>query len=174
MHYVKSVEIRSYFWSVFSCIWTMNGYSVQKQENTDQKQLRIWELFTQWCSMKEISKFVSNAFMLVYSSILNSKSCKILNSYQSFKKILQNFGRLTKFWLYHSIIKWHKSKNCGKSFATYDFLALCTKLPHDKLKSKLSSIVKFVVKGGGKTLIRLSDNGAECWGLGGNKRGTYF
>ena len=24
-HYVKSVQIRSYFWSVFSCIWTRNN-----------------------------------------------------------------------------------------------------------------------------------------------------
>ena len=42
---VKRVQIRSYFWSVFSCIWTEDGdlllrkspSSVQTQENTDQK-----------------------------------------------------------------------------------------------------------------------------------------
>ena len=41
---VKSVQIRSYFWSVFSCIWTECGYlwskspySFRIQENTDQK-----------------------------------------------------------------------------------------------------------------------------------------
>ena len=54
-HYVKSVQRRSFFWSVFSCIQTEYGdllckspYSVQIQENTDQKNLRIWTLFTQW------------------------------------------------------------------------------------------------------------------------------
>ena len=54
---MKSVQIRSFFWSVFSCIWTEYGallrkfpYSVQIQENTDQKKLRIWTLFTQWRS----------------------------------------------------------------------------------------------------------------------------
>ena len=43
-HCVKSVQIRSYFWSVFSCIRTEYGdllhkfpNSVQMQENTDQK-----------------------------------------------------------------------------------------------------------------------------------------
>ena len=41
--------------------------------------------------------------------------------------------------------------------------ALYTKLPHDKLKSKLSSIVDFSFKGGGKTLNRLSNNGAAYW-----------
>ena len=40
-HCVKSVQIRSYFWSVFSCIRTeykgKSPYSVRMQENTDQK-----------------------------------------------------------------------------------------------------------------------------------------
>ena len=33
------------------------------------------------------------------------------------------------------------------------------KLPYDKLKSKLSSIVDFAFKRGDKTFIRLSNNG---------------
>ena len=52
---VKSVQIRSFFWSVFFRIRTEYGeirsispYSVRMRENTDQKQLRIWTLFTQW------------------------------------------------------------------------------------------------------------------------------
>ena len=39
-HCVKSVQIRSFFWSVFSCIRTEyedSPYSVGIQENTDQK-----------------------------------------------------------------------------------------------------------------------------------------
>ena len=50
---VKSVQIRNFFWSVFSRIWTEYGeillispYSVRMRENTDQKKLRIWKLFT--------------------------------------------------------------------------------------------------------------------------------
>ena len=49
---MKSVQMRSFFWSVFSCIRTEYGdlrnkspYSVQIQENADQKNLRIWTLF---------------------------------------------------------------------------------------------------------------------------------
>ena len=48
------VQIRSFFWSIFSCIRTEFGgllrkslYSVRIQENTDQKKLRIWTPFTQ-------------------------------------------------------------------------------------------------------------------------------
>ena len=55
-HSMKTVEIWSHFWSVFSYIHTeyvdllsKSPYSVQMQENTDQKQLRIWTLFTQCC-----------------------------------------------------------------------------------------------------------------------------
>ena len=52
-HCVKSVQIRSIFWSVFSDIWieywdlrSKSPHSVRMQENTDQKKLRIWTLFT--------------------------------------------------------------------------------------------------------------------------------
>ena len=37
-----------FFCSVFSRIWSEYGYSVRKWENTDQKKLRIWTIFTQW------------------------------------------------------------------------------------------------------------------------------
>ena len=59
-HCVKSVQTRSFFWSVFSLIWTEYGeiwsisrYSVQMRENTDQKKLRIWTHFTQWSCIKQ-------------------------------------------------------------------------------------------------------------------------
>ena len=49
---MKSVQIRKFFWSVFSCVWTeyrdlrsKSPYSVRIQQNTDQKKLRIWALF---------------------------------------------------------------------------------------------------------------------------------
>ena len=45
---LESVQIRSFFWSLFSCIWTEYGgllrkslYLVQIQQNTEQKKLRI-------------------------------------------------------------------------------------------------------------------------------------
>ena len=56
LHCVKSVQIRSFFWSVFSRFRTEYGemrspsispYSVRMRENADQKKLRIWTLFTQ-------------------------------------------------------------------------------------------------------------------------------
>ena len=53
-HCAKNVQIRSFFQSVFSRIWTEYGdlrykspYSVQMRKNTDQTKLRIWILFTQ-------------------------------------------------------------------------------------------------------------------------------
>ena len=57
-HCVKRVQIRSFFWSVFSRIRTEYGeilrispYSVWMRGNTDQKKLRILTHFTQWRSM---------------------------------------------------------------------------------------------------------------------------
>ena len=49
---MKIAQIRSFFWSVFSCIWTeyeeilrISPYLVRMQENADQKKLRILTLF---------------------------------------------------------------------------------------------------------------------------------
>ena len=54
-HCVKCVQIRNFFWSVFSRIRTEYGeilrispYSVRMRKNTDQKKLLIWTYFTQW------------------------------------------------------------------------------------------------------------------------------
>ena len=54
-HCIKSVQIRSYFWSLFFCIrieyedlLRKSPYSIRIQENTEQKLLRIWTLFTFW------------------------------------------------------------------------------------------------------------------------------
>ena len=77
-HCVKSVQIRSFFWSVFSCIWTEYGsleyehrisqYSVQMGENTGQKKLRIWTLFTQCFFIYQpfLSKNIFQYFMLYH------------------------------------------------------------------------------------------------------------
>ena len=46
-HCVKSVQIRSFFWSVFSRIRTEYGEIRSMRENTDQKKPCIWTLFTQ-------------------------------------------------------------------------------------------------------------------------------
>ena len=59
-HWVKSTQIRSFYWSVFSRIRTEYGeirgvspYSPRMRENTDQKKLRIWTLFAQ-CKFNHI------------------------------------------------------------------------------------------------------------------------
>ena len=54
-HCARNVQIRDFFRSVFFRIWTEYEdlrskfrYSVQIQENKDQKKPLIWTLFTQW------------------------------------------------------------------------------------------------------------------------------
>ena len=68
LHYVKSVQIRSFFWCLFSRIQTEYGeirsispHSVRMRENTYQKKFRIWTHFTK-CYIRIItqsSQFVS-------------------------------------------------------------------------------------------------------------------
>ena len=52
---VKCVQMRSFFRSVFSRIWTeyLSSYSVRMREYADQKKLRIWTLFTQCITRKQ-------------------------------------------------------------------------------------------------------------------------
>ena len=64
IHCVKSVQIRSFFWSVFPRIRAeyreirnISLYSVRMRENTEQKKLRIWTFLTQWfCLFTSILK----------------------------------------------------------------------------------------------------------------------
>ena len=49
---------------------------------------------------------------------------------------------------------------------------LYTKIPHDKLKSKFSSMVDFAFKGPDKTFIRPSNNDIACWGT--KQKGIWF
>ena len=73
-HCLKSVQICSFFWSVFFRIQTayeeirgISRYSVRMRKNTDQKKLRIWTLFrhiTQVWNTKMMS--VQSLFKGVY------------------------------------------------------------------------------------------------------------
>ena len=87
-HYVKSVQIRSFFCSVFSYIWTKYGdlrrksrYSVRMQEYTDWKKLRTWTLFTQWKTIITIYRYCSYANFRSFIFIFRAKW--VANSYVS-------------------------------------------------------------------------------------------
>ena len=76
-HCVNSTQIQSFFWSVFSRIWTKYGdldlfrkspYSVQMRENTDQKKFRIWAIFTQWTAKPKPNLAVKNNKVLIQDS----------------------------------------------------------------------------------------------------------
>ena len=76
-HFVKSVQVRSFFWPVFSRIRTEYGeilriypYSVRMRENTDHKKLRIWTLFRQ-CASSEDLKFCSDVKCKVVGFVKN-------------------------------------------------------------------------------------------------------
>ena len=71
----KSVQIQSFFWSVFSHIQTEYGeiirispYSVRMRENTDQKKLHIWILFTQW-SVELLPRNFQHLFIVQYGTV---------------------------------------------------------------------------------------------------------
>ena len=72
-HCVKSVQIQSFFWSTFFRVkteyWDLllkSLYSARIRENTDQKKLHIWTLFTQCWGQSSV--FISNFELSVVKS----------------------------------------------------------------------------------------------------------
>ena len=73
--------MRSFFWSLFSWIWTEYGdlrskspYSVWIQENKDQKKLRIWKLFTQWNLLWKRKNSLPHQIIICQWFCLNNKT----------------------------------------------------------------------------------------------------
>ena len=97
IHCVKIVQIRSLFWSVFSCTRTKHGnlrskspYSVQIQENTDQKKLGIWTLFTQLLAVvisEELYIFENNLLSFHINKCTNKNFIKLF-TYVTYRDIL--------------------------------------------------------------------------------------
>ena len=87
---MKSIQIRSYFWSVFSHIRTEYGeirrispYSVRMRENTDQKQLLIWTLFTQLIYKVKLSGISGSLLKLIQNYLDNRFQRVLLNGQTS-------------------------------------------------------------------------------------------
>ena len=105
-HYMKSVQIRIFFWSVFFHIRTEYGemrsispYSVRMRENTDQKKIRIWTLFTQcfFFKLSIIPSKLPSTLITASCSIssmasLSKSSCSSINSYCLWYNFFLNFG----------------------------------------------------------------------------------
>ena len=82
-HCVKNVQIRSYFWSVFSCIRTEYGDLLRNtgiQENTEKKQLRIWTLFTQCYEMSITALLLICPVAHVYDCIITNSTGRSLEA----------------------------------------------------------------------------------------------
>ena len=95
---MKTVQIRSFFWSLFSHIRTEYGeirsispYSVRMRENTDQKKLCIWALFMKWSEACLVPW--QRPMMKPHEKIVNNK--ELLNIFQ--KKNIINIWWCPKY-----------------------------------------------------------------------------
>ena len=126
---MKSVQIRSFFCSVFPRIRTEYGeilrispYSVRIRKNTDQKKLRIWTYFTQWIIFKKL--FVVDAWhdlnyacawkhhrnVRNFSKVINRESIKISYIFFSVNVVI-NLKRILYVTLFNPI--WHGRRGMG-------------------------------------------------------------
>ena len=101
-HCVKSVQMRSFFRSFFSCIRTEYGdllckspYSVRIQENTVQKKLRIWTLFTQ-CIAYLIVDLIGDDYLWAHVLCIDND--------QWFYSRLWQWSILRSTWLYVKLL----------------------------------------------------------------------
>ena len=139
---MKNVQIRSFFWSIFSCIWSEYRdlprkfpHSVRIQENTDQKKLHIGTLSAQ-CTLKLNIPFSIMSVIIKVSSFSISPYiyCLIyaLNKEKSFKLSIRYSSSP---WLDASptdtdVLKWSRylttkpgvAKTSGKRCLIYDVL----------------------------------------------------
>ena len=65
---MNSVQIRS-IWTEYREIRRISPYSVRIRENTYQKKLRIWTLFTQWLRMLYTFFFALNTYIILLTFI---------------------------------------------------------------------------------------------------------
>ena len=106
-----------------------------------------------------------NTFLIFFSVFINSQ----------IKNFRKSANCLSKYWVLQNgdtiihLLNNINNKAC-RIYCNIWLSKIMHKLPYDKLKSKLSSIVDFAFKRGDKAFIRLSNNGMalEKW----NERGT--
>ena len=104
---LKNVQKRSFFWSVFSRIRTEYGdllfVFTRIRENTCQKKLRIWTLFTQWLCNKSIDVYEKTQWL--FCMFFESCLCRLsLNVYILLKNNCSRFSCTisTRFHLWNS------------------------------------------------------------------------
>ena len=108
------------------------------------------------CSMKPLSKPISNLFELIYQ----------IENFHRKSKFLSNYN---KFWVLQNIVPVIENINIinrkkkAKSVATHDFGILYTTLSHDKLIKRLRNVIDFDFEGGNRTHTCISKNDV-CWG----------
>ena len=139
VYHVKSVQIRSFFWSVFSRIRTEDGeifrfspYSVRMWENTDQKKLRIWTLHA-----------VVGTFIRLFRWKPTQKCHMLLSSIDMFRSPIPGYFQTSKctnpyYYLYYSNVTFSCRDDAPLSynyrlnlsaFACRNFLFLLSHLP---------------------------------------------
>ena len=101
-------------------------------------------------------------------SAVLTKCLKLIEKQQRFicKGYFRNHG-INPMWILKNSTSFHKlsatvnRKRNARNVCTYDFTTLYTSIPHQKLKSKLSWVIKTAFKSSGKSFISVHKNGAS-------------
>ena len=105
-HCVKSIQFRSFQQNTEFFLVRIFLYSVRIQENTDQKKLRIWTIFTQWISLFflfEKNFRVVNSLRLTFTKFWSIRPLRC--QLHTIMKVIIYFLYIVIF-LFHIIFPW--------------------------------------------------------------------
>ena len=123
LYCVKCVQIRSFFWSVFSRITSLlhiSPYSVRMRENADQKKLRIGTLFTILLKSSIIFDRVLNTPLTMtisrYWEIISNKTKNLFRTWKIKQRKLLLSNKDLKTWIFvkntmdvlYKLYKWYQ------------------------------------------------------------------
>ena len=119
------------------------------------------------CSIKPLAKDITSIFKLFYEKVerYHTKG-KVWSGIKTFWTIQNSYPVIS------SINKLNKRK-AAKSMSTFDFSALYTKIPHDKLLHVLNEITDFAFEGGTRVYVTVYNSGA-FWSRSKSKTGRYY
>ena len=109
------------------------------------------------CTLKQLNKEITAILKLAYRQV------------EMYNRKAHRFSGINTFWIIQNskpvvdTLNYISSKNNAKCVSSFDFSTLYTKIPHNKLFNELTSVIKFIFKGGSSSHIKINHLGIARW-----------
>ena len=120
------------------------------------------------CSVKQLSKDVTSIFKLAYNQIERYNQKTSFYSSTNTFWVTQNSSPIL-----NAVVRANMKRN-AKTVSSFDFSTLYTNIPHSKLYDELSSIIRFIFKGGCNKFISINSFGVARWTKSSNSSSSKY